>query len=61
MRLNQSFILSLIDPLVIKGQQISNVDDFKYLSYVVSTERDLIVRIALARTAFAKVIRSAKV
>ena len=65
MRLNQSSILSPNDPLVIKGQRIKIVDDFKYLgSYVGSTERDVKVRIGLAWPAFAKVksiLRSPKV
>ena len=65
MRLNQSSILSQNDPLVIKGQQINIVDDFKYLgSYVGSTEHDVKVRIGFAWAAFAKVksiLRSPKV
>ena len=37
----QSPILSTNEPLIIKGQQINIIDDFKYLgSYVGTTERD---------------------
>ena len=58
-------MLSPNDPLVIKGQQINIVDDFKYLgSYEGSTEHDVKVRIGFAWTAFAKVksiLRSPKV
>ena len=49
MRQNQSSIMSQNDPLVIKGQQINIVDDFKYIRfYVGSTERYVRVRIGLA-------------
>ena len=65
MRLNQSYNLSLTDPLAIKGQPINIVDDLKYLgSYVGSTERDVKVRIGLARAALPKlksIFRSPKI
>ena len=52
-------------PLVIKGQPLNKVDDFKYLgSYIGSTERDVKVRIGLAWAAFANVksiLRSQKI
>ena len=37
MRLNQTTNLSPTDPLVIKGQPINIVDDFKYLGWIDST------------------------
>ena len=65
MRLNQSSILSPNDALVIKGQHINKVDDFKYLgSYVVSTERDVKFRLDLHGQHLPKVksiLRSPKV
>ena len=65
MRLNQSSNLLPIDPLDKKGQSINIVDDLKYLGFSVrSTERDVKVRIGLARAAFAKfksILRSPKV
>ena len=44
-----------IKKLVVDGQEIVVVDDFKYLgSYVGSTEKDVNTRIALAWVAFAR-------
>jgi hypothetical protein len=42
-------------PLLINGQPIEIVEDFKYLgSYMASTDKDINARIALAWAAFAK-------
>ena len=55
MRLNQPSIMLPNNPLVIKGQPINIVDDFKYLgSYVELTEYDVKVRIGLAWAPFSK-------
>ena len=64
MRLNQPSDSPPAPKLVIDGEEIAIVDDFKYLgSYVGSTEHDINVRIGLAWTAFAKlkkILRSPK-
>ena len=64
MRLNQPSDSQPAPKLVIDGEEIAIVDDFKYLgSYVGSTEHDINVRIGLAWTAFAKlkkILRSPK-
>jgi hypothetical protein len=55
MRLNQPATSSPPPPLIIDGQSIEIVDEFKYLgSYMGSTEKDVANRIALAWGAFNK-------
>ena len=56
MRLNQSSILLLNEPLLIKDQHMNIIDHFKYLgSYIGSTKCDFLFRIGLAWAAIAKV------
>ena len=55
MWLNKSDTFSTVNPLVINGQPINIVDDFKYIgSNVGSTEHNVQVGIGLAWVAFAK-------
>ena len=65
MRQNQSSTFSSNGSLFIKIKQFNIVDEFKYFgSYIVSTERNVKIRIRLAWAAFAKVksiLRSPKV
>ena len=55
LRLNQSTTSAQTPPLLIDGQSIAIVEEFKYLgSYMASTDKDVSMRIALAWTAFNK-------